>query len=98
MTHQLFAIRLRVSGLSAANQVLKQFICALQERVTMQTIEDIHTTASAQEAEAVVCVPFSYKEQVRIDWNIFIAETEERYLSDFPQMQMDLESVVRLCS
>ena len=83
---QPFAIRLRVSGLPTAQQVLKQFLCALQERVAVDPIEDIHTTASAHEAEAVVCVPFSYKEQVRVDWNIYIAETEERYINAFPHM------------
>ena len=33
---QPFAIRLRVSGLPTAQQVLKQFLCALQERVAVE--------------------------------------------------------------
>ena len=97
MTARL-AIRLAISGHDHAATLLTQFVDALRQHTEVQLIRPIHNTASASAAEAVLSVPFSYKEQVRIDWNIFIAETEERYLSDFPQMQMDLESVVTLCS
>ena len=107
-SEKYFPILLRVSGLMGghsgddinkgranANQLLVWFI----ERIWKQTPLQLATinggnlrNAIAREAEAVICVPMSYKEQVRIEWNHHIAEMEDKYGSIEKEMRLDLES------
>ncbi len=107
-SEKYFPIQLRVSGLMGghsgddinkgranANQLLVWFI----ERIWKQTPLQLATinggnlrNAIAREAEAVICVPMSYKEQVRIEWNHHIAEMEDKYGSIEKEMRLDLES------
>lgn len=98
MTARL-AIRLSISGHDHAATLLTQFVDALRQHTEVQLIRPIHNTASASAAEAVLSVPFSYKEQVRIDWNIFIADYDG-LSPDSPTTvrpaSFDLESVAML--
>ncbi|MEE1070151.1 MAG: aminoacyl-histidine dipeptidase [Paludibacteraceae bacterium] len=107
-TDGLFPIHLKVSGLMGghsgddinkgranANQLLVWFL----ERIWKQTPLQLATinggnlrNAIAREAEAVICVPMSYKEQVRIEWNHHIAEMGEKYGAIEKEMLLQLES------
>jgi len=69
-----FGIRLRVSGTRSAQEVLDGFICQAGSRTE---IEVASHSGDEQQAEAVITVPWAYKEQARIDWNIYSAEVEE---------------------
>ena len=92
---QWFPARLSVSGLMGghsgddinkgranANKVLVGFLQRLLTRTPLQlaTIQGGNLrNAIAREAEATICVPMAYKEQLRIDWNIYTAEVEKEY-------------------
>lgn len=49
--------------------------------------------AIAREAYAVVAFPEKYKEQLRVDFNIYLAEMEEVWKITEPGLKMELESV-----
>ena len=103
-----FAISLKVSGLTGGHSGddinkgranANQFIVWFIERIWKQTALQISAinggnlrNAIAREAEAILCIPMNYKEQVRIEWNIFIAEMEERYGDAEKNMLLQLES------
>ena len=107
-TQAWFPVRLRVGGLMGghsgddinkgranANKVLVNFLATLLTRTPLQvaTIQGGNLrNAIAREAEAVVCVPMAYKEQVRVDWNVYGAEVEKRYAEVEKEMRLDLES------
>lgn len=48
--------------------------------------------AIPREAEAIVAIPFKYKEQARVDWNLFAADVQEEFYVTEPSMQFLLES------
>jgi dipeptidase D len=48
--------------------------------------------AIPREASCVVSVPYAYKEQIRVDWNIFQANVEEEYSRTEKTMEFILES------
>lgn len=104
----LFFVRLKVSGLTGghsgddiekkranANKLLTYFLYQTMQKTDLR-LADIQAgglhNAIPREAEAVVAVPVAYKEQIRIDWNIFISEMEELYNVTEQKMQFDLES------
>ena len=105
---ELFPVRLAVSGLTGghsgddinkgranANQLIIWFLARLKQHTAFRlaTIQGGNLrNAIAREAEAVIAIPMSYKEQVRIDWNIFSAEMEERYGEVEKEMRLELES------
>ena len=107
-TDGLFPIHLKVSGLMGghsgddinkgranANQLLVWFIARIWKQIPLQlaTINGGNLrNAIAREAEAIICVPMSYKEQVRIEWNHHIAEMEEKYGAIEKEMLLQLES------
>ena len=107
-TDGLFPIHLKVSGLMGghsgddinkgranANQLLVWFIARIWKQMPLQlaTINGGNLrNAIAREAEAIICVPMSYKEQVRIEWNHHIAEMEERYGAIEKEMLLQLDS------
>ena len=51
--------------------------------------------AIAREGSAVCAIPYSEKERIRIDWNIFIAEMEDEWLQYEPMMHFFLGSTDR---
>ena len=103
-----FPARLTVSGLMGghsgddinkgranANKVLVGFLQRLLTRTPLQlaTIQGGNLrNAIAREAEATICVPMAYKEQLRIDWNIYTAEAEQAYQDVEKDMRLELES------
>ena len=106
---QWFAAQICVSGLMGghsgddinkgranANKIVAEFLQELYLRTDVQlaVIEGGNLrNAIAREAEAVVCVPFTYKEQLRIDFNHYVAEVEARFGSVEKEMKLTLESV-----
>ncbi len=49
--------------------------------------------AIPREAEACITLPWSYKEGIRVAWNIYESECEEKYSQIEPLMKLTLESV-----
>ena len=103
-----FAVKLRVSGLlgghsgddinkgrANANQLLVWFLARIwpQTEVQLSSINGGNLrNAIAREAEAVLCVPMSYKEQIRIEWNHYVAQMENVFGEVEKEMRLDLES------
>ncbi len=104
----MFFARLKVSGLTGghsgddiekkranANKLLVWFLYQTMQRTDLR-LADIQAgglhNAIPREAEAVVAVPMAYKEQLRIDWNIFTSEMEELYNVTEPKARFELES------
>ena len=102
------AIRLSVSGLlgghsgddinkgrANANQLLVWFLARIwpQTQVQLASINggNLHN-AIAREAEAILCVPMAYKEQIRIEWNHFVAQMEGVFGEVEKEMRLELET------
>ncbi len=82
-------------GRANANKVLVGFLQRLLTRTPLQlaTIQGGNLrNAIAREAEATICVPMAYKEQLRIEWNIYTAEAEQAYQEVEKDMRLELES------
>lgn len=82
-------------GRGNANKILVRFLFDLMQKT------DLHVSsvnggnlrnAIAREAEAVLVVPMSYKEQLRIDFNCFVATIEDELLDVEKDMCLTLES------
>ena len=102
------AIRLSVSGLlgghsgddinkgrANANQLIIWFLARIwpQAEIQLASINGGNLrNAIAREAEAVLCVPMSYKEQIRIEWNNYVARMEDIFGEVEKEMRMDLET------
>ena len=102
------AIRLSVSGLlgghsgddinkgrANANQLIVWFLARIwpQTQVQLASINGGNLrNAIAREAEAIICVPLSYKEQIRIEWNHFIAQMEGVFGEVEKDMRLELET------
>ena len=102
------AIRLSVSGLlgghsgddinkgrANANQLIVWFLARIwpQTQVQLASINGGNLrNAIAREAEAIICVPMSYKEQIRIEWNHFIAQMEGVFGEVEKDMRLELET------
>ena len=101
-------IRLSVSGLlgghsgddinkgrANANQLIVWFLARILPQTNVQ-IASINggnlRNAIAREAEAVIAVPMDYKEQIRIEWNRFVAQMEEVFGQVEKDMRMELET------
>ena len=104
----VIAIRLSVSGLlgghsgddinkgrANANQLIVWFLARIWPQTDIQ-LASINggnlRNAIAREAEAVLTVPMSYKEQIRIEWNHFVAQMEGVFGEVEKDMRLDLES------
>ena len=78
-----------------ANKLLNRYLTAMMQRYGMCLCEidggNLHN-AIPREAWAVCAVPMAYKEAVRVDLNIFLAEVEEEYSATEPNLSMELES------
>ena len=102
------AIRLSVTGLlgghsgddinkgrANANQILVWFLARIwpQAELHLARIEGGNLrNAIAREAQAVLCVPMSYKEQIRIEWNNYVARMEAVFGEVEKDMRLDLET------
>lgn len=102
------AIRLSVSGLMGghsgddinkgranANQFLVWFLARIwpQTEVQLASINGGNLrNALAREADAVIAVPMAYKEQIRIEWNHFVAQMEGVFGEVEKDMRLDLET------
>lgn len=82
-------------GRANANKVLVRFLFNVSKKTDLR-IASISggnlRNAIAREAEAIVLVPFKYKEQLRIDFNEYVAEAETEYGEVEQEMQLKLES------
>ena len=102
------AIRLSVSGLigghsgddinkgrANANQLIVWFLARIwpQTEVQLAAIQGGNLrNAIAREAEAVIAIPMNFKEQIRIEWNHFVAQMEGVFGEVEKDMHLDLES------
>ena len=107
-SQQLIAVRLSVSGLMGghsgddinkgranANQLIVWFLARVWPQTEIQ-LATIHggnlRNAIAREAEAVICIPMNYKEQIRIEWNHYVAQMEGVFGEVEKDMRLDLET------
>lgn len=85
-------------GRANANKVLVRFLFELHKATDLR-ISHIEggnlRNAIAREAEAIICVPFAFKEDLRVRFNRFIALMEERFGAVEKNMQLSLQSVER---
>ncbi len=83
-----------------ANKLLVRFLCQEMDRTDLRLIDiqsgGLHN-AIPREGWALCAVPKSYKEQVRIDLNVFIADLEEEFPQTEPGMTWELESHEAVC-
>ena len=102
------AIRLSVSGLlgghsgddinkgrANANQLLVWFLARIwpQTEIQLASISGGNLrNAIAREAEAVLIIPMDYKEQIRIEWNNYVAQMENIFGQVEKDMRLDLET------
>ena len=102
------AIRLSVSGLMGghsgddinkgranANQFLVWFLARIwpQTEIQLASINGGNLrNAIAREAEAVIAIPMAYKEQIRIEWNHFVAQMEGVFGEVEKDMRLELET------
>ena len=107
-SQQLIAIRLSVSGLlgghsgddinkgrANANQLLVWFLARIwpQTELQLASIQGGNLrNAIAREAQAVVCIPMNYKEQIRIEWNRYVAQMEGVFGEVEKDMRLELET------
>ena len=102
------AIRLSVGGLMGghsgddinkgranANQLIVWFLARIwpQTEVQLASINGGNLrNAIAREAEAVIAIPMAYKEQIRIEWNHFVAQMEGVFGEVEKDMRLELET------
>lgn len=107
-TKDMFFARLTIKGLTGghsgddinkmranANKLLARFLFMEMEKTGLR-LADIQAgglhNAIPREAMALVAVPYSFKEQLRVDWNVFQAEVEEEFSKTEKTMEFVLES------
>ena len=102
------AIRLSVSGLlgghsgddinkgrANANQLIVWFLARIwpQTEIQLASINGGNLrNAIAREAEAVIAIPMDYKEQIRIEWNHFVAQMEGVFGEVEKDMRLELDT------
>ena len=102
------AIRLSVSGLMGghsgddinkgranANQLIVWFLARIwpQTQIQLASISGGNLrNALAREAEATIIIPMAYKEQIRIEWNRYVAQMEGVFGEVEKDMRLDLET------
>ena len=79
-----FQIRISILGLQHTNaaQVLSDFIKLLQEKYPVEITDEIYTNCAHTQAEAILAIPFSEREIIRIDFNIFSSEFDSDHLDE----------------
>lgn len=105
-----FPVRITIKGLTGghsgddinkkranANRLLVRFLCDEIEKTDLRLI-DIHSgglhNAIPREGWALVAVPASFKEQIRVDLNVFAAYIREEYSVTEPDVAIELESEI----
>ncbi len=82
-------------GHANANQLIVWFLARIWPQTELQ-LASIHggnlRNAIAREAEAVVVIPMAYKEQIRIEWNQFVAQMEGVFGEVEKDMRLELET------
>ena len=107
-SQQVLAVRLSVSGLMGghsgddinkgranANQLIVWFLARVwpQTEIQLASINGGNLrNAIAREAEAVICIPMNYKEQIRIEWNHYVAQMEGVFGEVEKEMRLELET------
>ena len=107
-TSNALAIKLSVSGLMGghsgddinkgranANQLIVWFLARIwpQTEIQLASINGGNLrNAIAREAEAVLVIPMSYKEQIRIEWNHYVAQMEGVFGEIEKDMRLNLET------
>jgi len=102
------AIRLSVTGLMGghsgddinkgranANQLIVWFLARIwpQTEVQLAAISGGNLrNAIAREAEATILIPMTYKEQIRIEWNRYVAQMEGVFGEVEKEMRLELET------
>ncbi|MBQ2499538.1 MAG: aminoacyl-histidine dipeptidase [Bacteroidales bacterium] len=103
-----FFLRLTIKGLTGghsgddidkkranANKLLARFLYNGMKKWGLR-LSDIQAgglhNAIPREASCLVCMPIKYKEQARVDWNVFAAEVEEEFSVTEKTMEFILES------
>ena len=82
-------------GRANANQILVWFLARLwpQTEVQLASIQGGNLrNAIAREAEAVIAIPMAFKEQIRIEWNHFVAQMEGVFGEVEKEMCLELET------
>lgn len=104
----MFFIRLTIKGLTGghsgdgidkmranANKLLARFLYMQQEKTDLR-LADIQAgglhNAIPREASCLIAVPYAYKEQIRVEWNIFQSDVEEEFSRTEKTMEFILES------
>ena len=75
-----FRLKISVSHLLTADatQVLTDFLSSVQDKYGVHHYDSFDSSDSTQ-AEAIFCVPFTDREHIRIDFNIFAAQFEANH-------------------
>jgi len=60
-----------------ALMLLQTFIGMAAEKYSVAIVEEL--SGDAAEAQSVISVPFPHRENIRIDYNIFASEMEDKY-------------------
>lgn len=82
-------------GRANANQFIVWFLARIwpQTEVQLASINGGNLrNAIAREAEAVIAIPMEYKEQIRIEWNHFVAQMEGVFGEVEKDMRLELET------
>lgn len=82
-------------GRANANKIIVEFLqqVARETELYIASIEGGNLrNAIAREAEALIVVPFAYKEQLRVLFNHYCAQVEERFGEVEKDMRLELES------
>ena len=82
-------------GRANANQLIVWFLARIWPQTDLQ-LSSVSggnlRNAIAREAEAVLVIPMNYKEQIRIEWNNYVAQMEGVFGEVEKDMHLDLET------
>jgi len=82
-------------GLGNANKILNRFLWMVNQKMNLrlQSFDGGNLrNAIAREAVAVACVPYKEKENIRVLFNLYVADVESEKGSIEPKMKLTLES------
>ncbi len=78
-----------------ANKLLMRFLYQTMKKTELHLIDvqsgGLHNAIPAS-GSVVVAVPWAWKEQLTIDWNIFVSDVEQEYEATEPNALFDLQS------
>ncbi len=86
-------------GLGNANKILNRFLWNINKSMDLR-LNSFQggnlRNAIAREAVAIACIPFHEKENLRVQFNLFVAEIEDELSALEPKMRLDLDSDLTL--